>query len=408
MTLHLPTILFLTALVAALIGLLQLAVWLQRPRTPALLWWAGAHLIGGLGALAMAFRADLPASLLVLFANTLILLGFSAIWTGARVFGGRKTLWPSLIAGPVLWLYACAIPSFYENFPIRVALFSFLAGAITLAAGQELDRPLNRPLMSSRLAAGILYAHGLLLLLRVPFAFLLDYSSDFSQAPLWFAVVGIEPVLFIIAIGLCLIALVKERVELTVRQAAGSAPLTGIANRRAFLEQAENLAATVRKTASSGAMLVFDLDHFKRINDTYGHGAGDQVLILFSGILRRNLRRTDAVGRIGGEEFAAFLPGADKNSARRNADRIRNLFREAALAPGLPTPASVSIGVAVAAGTAVDVASLIECADRALYRAKLAGRDQVVLDSDPPPREIDAAGAPCVPPQATPLPPLPG
>ncbi len=408
MTLHLPTVLFLTALVAAIIGLLQLAVWFQRPRMPPLLWWALAHLIGGVGVLGMAFRSDLPESLVIPVSNTLILFGFSGLWVGARAFGGRKTLWPSLIGGPVLWLYACAIPAFYANLPLRVAWFSLLVGSITLLAGHELDRPVNRPLLSSRLAAGILYAHGLLLLLRVPFAFLLDYSTDFARAPLWFTLMGIEPVLFIIAIGLCLIALVKERSELIVRRAAGSDSLTGIANRRAFLEQAEDLAATVRKTASSGAMLVFDLDHFKRINDTHGHGTGDRVLMLFSGVLLRNLRRTDAMGRIGGEEFAAFLPGADMDSARRNADRIRSLFREAASAPGLPTTATVSVGVAVASGPDVDVTQLIERADRALYRAKLAGRDQVVLDSDPPPRDTDLTPATHLTTRPVSVPTLPG
>ncbi len=381
MTLHLPTVLFLTTLVSVLLGGMQLAVWSQRPRIPALLWWGMGFLLGGVGVLGMALRPMLPEQAVIQWMNALIMLGFSLIWAGTRSFSGRTSLWPAALTGPLVWLAACQIPAFNAHLPLRVAIFSALVGSITLMAARELARPVNRGLFLSRLASGILYTHGVLLLVRVPSAFLLDYSMDFSHAPLWMTLFAIEPVLFTIAIGLCLIALVKEKSEVRQRHIASLDLLTSIANRRGFLDHAEDLAASLQHTASCGAMLLFDLDHFKRINDTFGHGAGDRVLKQFARVASANLRRSDALGRIGGEEFAAFLPGADVGGARRNAERIRRLFREAiALSEDRASEATVSVGIAVAAGPGVSIDRLIARADRALYQAKADGRDRVVID----------------------------
>lgn len=381
MTLHLQTILFVSTLVTALLGIIQLVLWAQRPRSPALLWWAVAFVVGALGALAMSFRPLLPEAIVIPWANALILVGFSCLWTGTRAFSGRTLLWPSAVAGPLIWLALCRAPLFLDNLPNRIALFSLLVGTITIAAAHELSRPVNRPLFLSRFTAGILYVHGVLLLIRIPSAFLFDYSLDYSRAPQWLMLYALEPLLFSIATGLCLIALVKERAFLREQRIASVDPLTGVPNRRAFLDQAEVLATTTRRTASAGAMLLFDLDHFKRINDSFGHQAGDRVLRQFAEVVTGNLRHSDAIGRIGGEEFAAFLPGADAGIARRNADRIRVLFRSAvAESIDHQTGATVSIGVAVAAGAAISVTHLLDRADRALYRAKTEGRDRVVVD----------------------------
>lgn len=233
---------------------------------------------------------------------------------------------------------------------------------------------------------------------------MLDYNFDFERAPLWLTLYAIEPLLFSIATGICLIALVKERAELRERRSASEDVLTGVSNRRGFVDHAEDLAVGLRRTASCGAMLLFDLDHFKRINDTFGHAAGDRVLRLFADIASENLRRSDAIGRIGGEEFAAFLPGADVNGARRNADRIRILFRDAVAASSdSQTEASVSIGIAVATGSAIVIDRLMRRADRALYRAKAGGRDRVVVDlADDISDDAPPAGTPETPPAAGP------
>ncbi|MGH2342892.1 GGDEF domain-containing protein [Segnochrobactraceae bacterium EtOH-i3] len=331
--------------------------------------------------------------------NAIVILSFSCLWTGTRIFSGlRSGAWQTTLAGPTIWLVLCQFPAFYASFPARIATFSLLVAGLTLCAARELSRPVNRDLFLCRLTTSILYIHSGLLISRILVAHLLHYSFNFEQAPLWFTLYAIEPVLFSIATGLCLIALVKERSELRERRIAAEDGLTGVSNRRGFIEHAEDLAVGLRHTASCGAMLLFDLDNFKRINDSFGHPAGDRMLRLFAKVTSDNLRRSDAVGRIGGEEFAAFLPGADVAGARRNADRIRLLFRDAvAASPDRETQATVSVGVAVATGNAILIDSMMRRADRALYRAKSDGRDRVAVDlgddrpDDAPPMDQERA-----------------
>lgn len=153
--------------------------------------------------------------------------------------------------------------------------------------------------------------------------------------------------------------------------------LTGLLNRRAWNERMLPLDERVRQGKGGPLVLLFlDLDHFKQVNDRFGHATGDAALRLLADVLRRTVRRDEFIGRYGGEEFVVALPGTDGLHALEVAERIRNEFRESAatLAEGL----SVSIGLAhLQAGE--DVARVLERADAALYSAKAAGRDQVVL-----------------------------
>jgi diguanylate cyclase (GGDEF)-like protein len=159
--------------------------------------------------------------------------------------------------------------------------------------------------------------------------------------------------------------------------AASTDALTGVSTRRAFYEKGEGLVADCLKQDSSLAIILFDLDAFKKINDTFGHGPGDEVLKRFGAAALRTLRSTDLVGRLGGEEFGAILPGASVGAAYIAAERIRVAFADACatLNDGM-IKATVSAGIAQAQnGSTLD--SLVQAADLALYRAKLQGRDRV-------------------------------
>jgi len=162
--------------------------------------------------------------------------------------------------------------------------------------------------------------------------------------------------------------------------------LTGLKNRRALIDHGERFVALAKRQGNELALLLLDLDRFKEVNDTYGHAVGDQVLVEMSKALTRLTRDADLVGRIGGEEFAVFLPGTDPAGAAHLAERIRAVVRSSTWVTdqsGLQT--SVSIGVSSFAGDGCrDLASLLEVADRRLYRAKELGRDRVCArDSDP-------------------------
>lgn len=158
--------------------------------------------------------------------------------------------------------------------------------------------------------------------------------------------------------------------------------LTGLLNRRGF----EAAVTRVRPEFTGSALLLLDLDRFKRINDVHGHAAGDAALQEFGARLTRALGDQGVLGRVGGEEAAAFLPSTLPREARRVAERLREAVRAEpfALPGGLHLPVTVSVGVACCPGAA-DLDALILCADKALYWAKDGGRDRCCLDGQPGP-----------------------
>jgi diguanylate cyclase (GGDEF)-like protein len=156
--------------------------------------------------------------------------------------------------------------------------------------------------------------------------------------------------------------------------------LTGLLNRRALEERASVEFARSRRDGGPVAMLVADLDGFKELNDSLGHPAGDQLLIRIASVLDAETRAVDAVGRIGGDEFAVLLPGATSTAARATAERLRLAVKLSAKQARVGV--TLSIGIAVAPPAAHTLDELWQAADRAMYQAKRAGGDRVGVDSD--------------------------
>jgi diguanylate cyclase (GGDEF)-like protein len=271
------------------------------------------------------------------------------------------------------------LPFFAEALNARVLVSSGIITAYTWATAYEFWRGRSEPLVSRWPAIFMLFAHGSLFLLRTPLAAILPWTNDTQVfASVWLTVLSFEALLFTIAIAFILLAMAKERTELLHKTAAMVDPLTGIANRRAFLEEATELAK--RQTADPKPVAVFaiDLDHFKSINDRFGHAIGDRVIQIFADTTRANLRSFDLFGRLGGEEFGAVLHDAGREQALAMAERIRNAFAAAAAeVDGRPVNGTVSLGVVVSEEAALDISLLLAQADQALYFAKESGRDRV-------------------------------
>ncbi|MGJ7916299.1 diguanylate cyclase [Massilia sp. LXY-6] len=163
------------------------------------------------------------------------------------------------------------------------------------------------------------------------------------------------------------------------RKSAYCDDLTGVANRRAFFEAAELELARHRRTPRPTALILFDADHFKRINDRHGHPGGDCVLRQFGAALAMSFRQVDVVARVGGEEFAVLLPSSTLAAAAALAERLRKLVEgQPAVFDGTPIAYTVSAGVAaIDEGETLDLDTLIKRADRALYAAKANGRNRI-------------------------------
>jgi diguanylate cyclase (GGDEF)-like protein len=157
---------------------------------------------------------------------------------------------------------------------------------------------------------------------------------------------------------------------------AATDALTGLPNNRAVQETLRRKAAQAGRTATPLAALLFDLDHFKQVNDVHGHAKGDQVLAAVGDAASSAIRASDFVGRYGGEEFLALLPDTDREGAMRVAEKLRAAIAQLNV-PGVTRKVTASFGVGVLPFDAVEPEQLLRVADRALYQAKGNGRDRV-------------------------------
>lgn len=171
----------------------------------------------------------------------------------------------------------------------------------------------------------------------------------------------------------------RQRMQAELEMLAITDPLTQLYNRRKFMEILEQELERSARYASSFALILLDIDHFKRVNDQFGHDVGDEVLRQLSRVVLQNLRKSDVVARWGGEEFILLAPLADAGVGRAIADKLRTAVRDEPLAGALPIAITISLGIALAVpGDAAG--DLIKRADNALYQAKHRGRNRAVLE----------------------------
>ncbi|HEU5136721.1 MAG TPA: GGDEF domain-containing protein [Steroidobacteraceae bacterium] len=198
----------------------------------------------------------------------------------------------------------------------------------------------------------------------------------------------------VVAISLALLAWVLWRSRRRFRTQAQTDSLTGIANRRHFLDRALEVARKDRPQSQTASVLVLDIDYFKLINDAHGHQAGDAAIRHVATLVNASLRSGDVFGRIGGEEFAALLPATDDSTARKVAEHIRQVIEQTPLNHhGEQIPLTVSIGLMSGPLTGDNIESLIQCADKVMYRAKNAGRNRSLTHADQFPDTGVAASA---------------
>jgi diguanylate cyclase (GGDEF)-like protein len=383
MNLDVNTLFLVTIYVEAILGLLLLFAWVQNTSIHAVAWWGFADLLRALSVMLFGMYGSVSDLVSIDLANTLLFTAFALTWTGARVFDHRRPLPILLFGGAALWLVLCRVPSVAGSWDVRVLLSSGIITTYTWATAWEFWRGRSEPLVSRWPAIFMLFAHGALYLLRTPFGAMLPWSTSnavFESA--WMTVLSFEALLFTISIAFILLAMAKERTEHRHKTAALVDPLTGISNRRAFLQDGE---AQLKRQATDPrptAVMLLDLDNFKSINDRFGHAIGDRVLQLFAHIAGNCMRRMDLFGRLGGEEFAALLPDTTREKALAVAEEIRAAFARATQeVEGRPVVATVSIGIVISYDAVLDISALLAQADHALYRAKDNGRNRVEIAS---------------------------
>jgi diguanylate cyclase (GGDEF)-like protein len=390
MYLHVPTILFLTVLVALLTGVLLLFSWAQNRSHRSLAWWGVANLAGGAGAALLAGRGTIPNFLSIDLANALLFIDYGAMLCAARQFVGRPVDLRLLFGGAALWLIVSQLPAVHDSAAARICLVSAGIAVHSWGVAYILIKKQTERLASRIPASVWACLHGTLCFARIPICL---FGAPLNETGLMshplIGCFAVEAIVQLIAMSFLQIGMEKERAELHQKRAAQTDELTGAANRRSILDEADSLLAHCRDHNLTAAVLLLDLDHFKSVNDRFGHDVGDNVLRATAQSLSEVLRKGDLFGRVGGEEFACCLPNTSAREAFAVAERVRAAISKLCLmSPNGAIRVTASIGIATTDGAGHDFPHLMKAADAALYEAKARGRDQVMEEA---PRPLYAA-----------------
>jgi diguanylate cyclase (GGDEF)-like protein len=374
MSLDSMTLYFVATMVAALLGAMLLFFGKQE-RNPALKWWGTAYLLGAASVALWTLASNTLGEMLSLALNATGFVACGMVWNASRVFHGRKPNLPGLVLGAIAWI-AAVMTLDPHAIAMRMTIGAGIVAIYAALTAAELWSERRKSLQRRWPAVAVPVLHGFVLMLPIVLGDLLHSDDEKFSSSIWVTAFSIELVLYAVGTVFVIFMLVSERTVSAHKTAAAMDPLTGMFNRRGF---AEACARVIEREAQAGrpvTVLIFDIDHFKGINDRFGHPAGDEILKLFAAIVINNLRITDHSGRIGGEEFAALLP-CPLEEGVLVAERVREVFAASGIASeDGPVDTTVSIGVAGGpAGTELEV--LLAAADTALYQAKRGGRNRV-------------------------------
>lgn len=384
-----PLVVACTLLAGALAMALALAGSARRQPEPvrsAQMAWARGLAGLPLGWVLLEASAWLGASALAIPAKMLFMAAFVEFLRAMHQLDddpvGPRWFWiPVLAVGLLSVGFVAAFPSD----PMRTGLLNLLCAAAALSTAQS---ALGHLRTGGSPQAGVLVAAFVVVALVLVGRATLLYLPAEAPARLW----AESPLAQSLLLGTCVLGpavatlafalMGADRLLDRLERIAGHDSLTGAASRHAFFEAANACLARARQRGEPLSVVVVDLDYFKAVNDAFGHAGGDAALKRVANALGGVLREQDLLGRLGGEEFAALLPGADEATARQVAERLRAAVAAAVLEiDGQRVPLRLSAGVACLGPADRDLGGLLDRADRGLYQAKRAGRDQVVCAS---------------------------
>jgi diguanylate cyclase (GGDEF)-like protein len=375
MSLDLPTLMVMQSFAMACAGAILLFAWLQNRTKIVFAIWGIANFMAAAGILCLMFGFFLNVPIYSAVGGVLLSSQSSLAWKVARTIEAKRTP-VVLLLGPLAIVLVGAVPATRNAAGIVALTIGAVycsAAAITLWLGRREQVRARWPLLI------LTTVHALALFIGVYSS--IRGSTGPGTVPALtsaFGFIYFESIIFAVGMSVFILAMIKERDEAAGRLAASLDPLTGIDNRSGFIGKAERVVERCRRAGAPMTVMMFDLDRFKRINDTHGHAVGDAVIRTFCTTAAAALRPNDVFGRLGGEEFAVVLPGSSIEAAYVRAERIRSAFAANGRFIGARhVDATVSCGLAVGVGGEQTLAELLEEADWALYDAKASGRNRV-------------------------------
>ncbi|MCD2173739.1 GGDEF domain-containing protein [Rhizobium sp. C4] len=376
-----PTVTLCIIIVMLTIGMAMAAIWRHDRKEIAAGFWSLSFIVGGASGLMAAVMTAASGGGIVA-ATFFNALSYALSWSGYRAFGKRKVYPSFIIALPTAILFIhLMFPALRENANNAIVLQSVFVTVMSIANAYAIYFGKgNSELSLTKLLAGFFVLHALFHGVNMIVTWT-DPSPIVGGRIIspWFKVFILEAFFNVIVIATSSLLLIKERSEQRHRIASETDMLTGVANRRAFVQRTEIALKTAKEEA---ALAVVDLDHFKSINDQFGHQAGDRALVEFARTVKNCLPKDVLFGRIGGEEFAVFIPETPERSAFALLEDVRGAVETAQIqSQGRPLKLTVSVGCATIAKAGVNFDNLVAAADCALYAAKEEGRNRVAMFS---------------------------
>ena len=343
--------------------------------------WRIATLLQAGGVVLLAVQEYLPPWFVLPIGNLMILLGLTGYWYALRQFyglpGRAHMLLPTLFGTAAVTWYAVVDP----DLSMRISAASLAWVYVLMASALTLRNARNDQAMSRRVLASVFLVVSVFMLAR--FLYFLT-STDVSGTLLdssnhWNVLTPMVAAILPVIGTTGFLLLCSDRIRRDWEHAASTDYLTGLANRRTLANQGEQRLRRACLRGEALALAVIDIDHFKSINDRFGHDIGDQVLRQVADRIAQACTPADLAARQGGEEFALLLGVRDLDSARQRAETLRAVVAAEPLAPnGQPIAVSVSIGLTLAKPEDETLDQLLRRADHALYAAKAAGRNRVI------------------------------
>jgi diguanylate cyclase (GGDEF)-like protein len=387
------------ALASMLLGLLLFAVSrdIAPLLRPAVLLWLRGNLLLPAGFVLLALRGQINDLFSIPLANVLVLVAF-ADFTRAlhRLLGQREPRTAVLVAVGSVALGGLVFTYGIDRIDLRTVISSLaLAWMAGLSARLLLGQGSTRRTAARMVTGSVFLFAMLLMLLRTALTlFNPDSTRDLLGSTLLHGVTFATGALLVLMASYGFLLLCTDRMLVELERTATIDFLTGILNRGAIEQSGARACSRARRRGSACAAVVIDIDHFKRVNDAYGHAVGDQALRAVVERLREGLRSDDTLGRLGGEEFLLLIDDCDAEQAMQAAERLRHALGDTPLAlePG-PQAITISLGVAVLDAGDASFGDLLRRADRALYVAKAAGRNRSALAPAPAPADAAALSA---------------
>lgn len=362
-------------------GGLFVLFWWRETRTRAALWFGLPFLMGAVGAACLIDTHAGPSSPNLKIGAWFVLMAYGFGWQAVRVFYGRKPLPVYVIGSTLLWLVlAMTVIDEWRLFVLSAVIRGVLVTAFNGLSAFEFWRNRDEQLPSQKILFWIFAVYCAFDTVRTFLVSIIPLPLGALPAETWAIVMfNLMAMTLALSVTVFMIALSRERVSKANYQLALRDAMTGVYNRRAYFDHMDRLGQMQDGAQTGHALLVFDIDQFKSINDRFGHETGDMIIIRAAEAAQSVLRKNDKLYRFGGDEFVCVLPDTSFDEAFAAAERIRRTFRQLARDTGQQAlDATISAGIAISRHAETPDHTFAR-ADKALYAAKQTGRNRIIM-----------------------------